>query len=212
LLHLPVVRVGPLSRSGGRRRPLQAHRRPPRPRRAACPGRPRQVGLRPGEGNRGAARLRPPWTVVQYQIMRRPRFAPAEKGSVMTQQPDLWEFLEQAETKEALRELTDKDAVRHKTIKRLRASGHWLTLLRVARTIAQPFTLNDISVAVWRACPDFFGMKGYPYPDNHKVHYILYGDRGLIAKGLIRRVQQGLFTVPEEVDPDKLALEETEEE
>jgi hypothetical protein len=91
-------------------------------------------------------------------------------------------------------------------IKRLRSGGHWLNLLRVARTIPQPFTLNDISVAVWRACPDFFGMRGYPYPDNHKVHFILYGQRGLIAKGLIRRVQQGLFRVPEDVDPDALAM------
>ncbi len=122
----------------------------------------------------------------------------------MAQQPNLWDFLEQAETKEALRELTDKDAVRHKTIKRLRTSGHWLTLLRVARTIAQPFTLNDISVAVWRSCPEFFGMRGYPYPDNHKVHFILYGKRGLIAKGMIQRVSQGLFCVPESVDLEAL--------
>src|SRR4051812_31405640 len=99
----------------------------------------------------------------------------------------------------------DKSRSRREAIKKLRASGHWLTLLRVARTIPQPFTLNDISVAVWRACPEFFGMKGYPYPDNHKVHYILYGDRGLIAKGLILRVSQGLFRVPDGLDLDKLA-------
>src|SRR3954463_13736086 len=86
-----------------------------------------------------------------------------------------------------------RDQTRRQTIKKLRAGGHWLTLLRVARTIPQPFTLNDISVAVWRACPEFFGMRGYPFPDNHKVHYILYGTRGLIAKGIIQRVQQGLF-------------------
>src|SRR5947207_829202 len=45
---------------------------------------------------------------------------------------------------------------------------------------------------------------GYPYPDNHKVHYILYGDRGLIAKGMILRVGEGLFRVPEELDIDAL--------
>ena len=44
-------------------------------------------------------------------------------------------------------------------------------------------------------------MHGYPYPDNHKVHYILYGSRGLVAQGLIRRVDEGLFRVPEDVDP-----------
>src|SRR4051812_46169520 len=121
----------------------------------------------------------------------------------MTEQRDLWDFADDAGRGE-------RDRTRRKTIKKLRASGHWLTLLRVARTIPQPFTLNDISVAVWRACPEFFGMKGYPYPDNHKVHYILYGDRGLIAKGLIQRVQQGLFRVPNEVNLDLLAAGEGE--
>src|SRR5438094_10551122 len=116
----------------------------------------------------------------------------------MTDQRDLWDFAD-----ESGRE--DRDRSRRAAIKRLRASGHWLTLLRVARTIPQPFTLNDISVAVWKACPEFFGMKGYSYPDNHKVHFILYGQRGLIAKGLIRRIQQGLFRVPEDLDVDALA-------
>jgi hypothetical protein len=117
----------------------------------------------------------------------------------MAEERDLWDFAEDAADED------DRDHSRRSTFKRLRASGHWLTLLRVARTIPQPFTLNDISVAVWKACPDFFGMKGYPYPDNHKVHYILYGDRGLIAKGMILRVHQGLFRVPDELDLEKLA-------
>ncbi|HEY7314066.1 MAG TPA: hypothetical protein VH643_32245 [Gemmataceae bacterium] len=98
----------------------------------------------------------------------------------------------------------DRERSRRQTFKRLRASGHWLTLLRTARSIPQPFTLNDISVAVWKACPEFFGMRGYPYPDNHKVHYILYGTRGLIAKGIIQRVRQGLFRIPDELDLDDL--------
>jgi hypothetical protein len=116
----------------------------------------------------------------------------------MTSERNLWDYVEAGKDKEEVQHQAEKDEVRRSTIKRLRASGHWLTLLRVARTIPQPFTLNDISVAVWKACPEFFGMRGYHYPDNHKVHYILYGDRGLIAKGLIRRVQQGLFQVPED--------------
>ena len=122
----------------------------------------------------------------------------------MAQQRTLWDHADSDDNREPLREKIHKDQSRRQTLRRLRGSGHWLTLLRVARTIPQPFTLNDISVAVWRACPEFFGMKGYPYPDNHKVHFILYGQRGLIAKGLIRRVQQGLFQVPGEVDPDAL--------
>ena len=125
----------------------------------------------------------------------------------MSEPQNLWDYVEASRNKEASRERADKEAARRKALKQLRASGHWLTLLQVARTIPQPFTLNDISVAVWKACPEFFGMKGYPYPDNHKVHYILYGDRGLIAKGMIHRVQQGLFRVPNELDLDAVETE-----
>src|SRR5437016_2008276 len=130
----------------------------------------------------------------------------AYRGSTMSQPPDLWDYAQADEDEHPSRESADKDQTRQKAIKRLRSSGHWLTLLRVARTIPQPFTLNDISVAVWRACPEFFGMRGYPYPDNHKVHYILYGDRGLIAKGMVQRVRQGVFCLPEDLDVEQLSL------
>jgi hypothetical protein len=122
----------------------------------------------------------------------------------MSNQRTLWDFLAAGDAREEVLEQADKESARRSRFKRLRASGHWLTLLRVARTIPQPFTLNDISVAVWKACPEFFGMKGYPYPDNHKVHFILYGRRGLIAKGLILRVRQGLFRVPDDVRWDEV--------
>jgi hypothetical protein len=129
----------------------------------------------------------------------------------MGQHETLWDYLEAGKTRREFEEHEARDRTRVATIKKLRTSGHWLTLLRVARTIAQPFTLNDISVAVWRDCPDFFGMKGYPYPDNHKVHYILYGDRGLIAKGLIQRVSQGLFRIPDGLDLEALTRSAQEE-
>ena len=132
----------------------------------------------------------------------------------MADERTLWDCVpaddESAEECRDRADRADRARVRRETIKRLRASGHWLTLLTVARTIPQPFTLNDISVAVWRACPDFFGMKGYPYPDNHKVHYILYGHRGLIANGLILRVRQGLFRIPEGADLSQLEAQPPE--
>jgi len=121
----------------------------------------------------------------------------------MVHERNLWDHVAAGESKETFRENLAKADAQQQTIRRLRSSGHWRTLLRVAGTIPQPFTLNDVSVAVWKACPEFFGMKGYPYPDNHKVHFILYGQRGLIAKGLIRRVQEVLFRVPEELDPER---------
>jgi hypothetical protein len=122
----------------------------------------------------------------------------------------LWDYAEAAPAVPEEKARLERDSTRRTTIKRLRASGHWLTLLNVARTIPQPFTLNDVSVAAWHVCPDFFGMKGYPYPDNHKVHYILYGDRGLIAKGIIERVSQGLFRVPAEADLEAILRREQE--
>jgi hypothetical protein len=122
----------------------------------------------------------------------------------MANQRSLWEYAEESRNREEILERADRERSRRETFRKLRASGHWLTLLRVARTIPQPFTLNDISVAVWRVCPEFFGMKGYPYPDNHKVHYILYGNRGLIAKGIVKRVRQGLFRLPDDLDVENL--------
>ena len=130
----------------------------------------------------------------------------------MTQR-SLWEYADEESAPavgEQERERADRERSRRQTIKKLRASGHWLTLLRVARSIPQPFTLNDISVAVWKACPEFFGMRGYPYPDNHKVHYILYGTRGLIAKGIIERIHQGLFRIPDDLDWDAMFRVEQE--
>ena len=130
-------------------------------------------------------------------------------------QRTLWDYAEDSQQDQREREdaderaeRDDRERSRRQTFKRLRASGHWLTLLRVARSIPQPFTLNDISVAVWKVCPEFFGMRGYPYPDNHKVHYILYGKRGLIAKGIIQRVRTGIFRVAEGIDPDHLPVED----
>ena len=125
----------------------------------------------------------------------------------MTEQRNLWEHAEaQKETAED-RDRADRQRTRKETIKRLRASGHWALLLAVARSIPQPFTLNDISVAVWKAHPEVFGMRGYPYPDNHKVHYILYGTRGLIAKGIVTRVRKGIFRVSDDPKAEELLSE-----
>jgi hypothetical protein len=118
----------------------------------------------------------------------------------MSKQVSLWDYA--PEPKDA--DQASRENSRRRAISNLRGTGHWLTLLRVARTIPQPFTLNDVSVAAWQARPEVFGMRGYPYPDNHKVHYILYGSRGLIAKGIIKRVREGLFELPPGLDIDNL--------
>jgi hypothetical protein len=118
----------------------------------------------------------------------------------MTQQKSLWDWAEegaaQGETRERTEQRMAMDAVRRDTIKKLRGNSQWATLLRVTRTLPGCFSLNDLSVACHRADPVGFGMRGYShFPDNHRVHYILYGTRGLIAQGLIERVSAGLFRV-----------------
>jgi hypothetical protein len=133
------------------------------------------------------------------------RSAVRAEGDVVTRQESLWEYAASQERPDDRPGDAERDQSRRRAITRLRASGHWLTLLRVARTIPPPFTLNDISVAVWQARPDVFGMRGYPYPDNHKVHYILYGSRGLIAKGIVKRVREGVFCLPDGLDVETLA-------
>src|SRR5947209_3943685 len=90
----------------------------------------------------------------------------------------------------------DLKDVQHRKYRELLATGKGPVVLAVARSLRQPFTLNDLSVACWRRDPAFFGMKGYQqYPDNHKIHSFLYGKRGLIARRLLDRVSEGLFRV-----------------
>jgi hypothetical protein len=91
----------------------------------------------------------------------------------------------------------------HRKYRELLATGKAAVVLAVARSIRQPFLLNDLSVACWRHDPGFFGMRGYPqHPDNHKIHSFLYGKRGLIARRLIDRVSEGLFRVRDADRPD----------
>jgi hypothetical protein len=91
----------------------------------------------------------------------------------------------------------DKKASQRRRYRELLATGKAAVVLAVARTVRQPFMLNDLSVACWQHDPAFFGMKGYPHhPDNHKIHSFLYGKRGLIARRLIERVSEGVFRVP----------------
>lgn len=78
------------------------------------------------------------------------------------------------------------------------ASGRAAVVLAVAKTLEQPFRLNDLSVACHKHDPDYFGMDGYSHhPDNHKIHSFLYGKRGLIRRGFLERVDEGVFRISE---------------
>ena len=85
----------------------------------------------------------------------------------------------------------------HRKYESILATGKAAVVLAVAKTLPQPFRLNDLSVACHRHDPDFFGMEGYKHlPDNHKIHSFLYGRRGLIRRGHLERVDEGLFRIP----------------
>ena len=85
----------------------------------------------------------------------------------------------------------------HRKYESILATGKAAVVLAVAKTLPQPFRLNDLSVACHRHDPEFFGMEGYKHlPDNHKIHSFLYGRRGLIRRGHLERVDEGLFRIP----------------
>jgi hypothetical protein len=93
--------------------------------------------------------------------------------------------------------LVDMEETRHRKYEARLASGKAVVVMAVARTLTQPFRLNDLSVACHEHDPDYFGMEGYPqHPDNHKLHSFLYGRRGLIRRGHLERISEGLFRVP----------------
>jgi len=98
----------------------------------------------------------------------------------------------------------DLRETQHRKYRALLATGKSSVVLAVAKTLPQPFRLNDLSVACHGHDPDFFGMEGYRHhPDNHKIHSFLYGKRGLIHRGHLERLDEGLFRVPPPGDPLK---------
>jgi hypothetical protein len=126
----------------------------------------------------------------------------------MSEQKSLWDHVEEKKARERARDALDRREVQVETIKRLRANSvPPMVAMKVAGTLRQPFRLNDLSVACFAVRPDLFAMQGYPqFPDNHKVHWILYGDRGLVSQGFLRRVSKGLFQVPDDLDPATVQL------
>lgn len=63
----------------------------------------------------------------------------------------------------------------------------WRSLLAaLLATGWKSFTKEDIAVEAWKAFPDVFCIAGYPqYPDTRKIAVLLYGLKGLIARGYL---------------------------
>ncbi len=65
-------------------------------------------------------------------------------------------------------------------------------ILLVATKLNQPFTEEELVVAVWEMDKEKFGLKGYKqqYPDNNTIRACLMGQDGLVDKGKIIKVGQ----------------------
>lgn len=64
-----------------------------------------------------------------------------------------------------------------------------LPYLEAAATLPPAFTLNDLTVALWRRDPERWSMAGYPqYPDPNRVKCRVYRRlTGLLAQGYLER-------------------------
>ena len=62
-------------------------------------------------------------------------------------------------------------------------------ILVVLLEIDRPATREDIVVAAWHAYPMRFGLRHYEatYPNADAVYVRMYGERGLVYRGYVRR-------------------------
>lgn len=82
-------------------------------------------------------------------------------------------------------------------VRPVRAANAWGSLLRTAAGLTGPFTLSGLVVAAWRADPARFGLRQYEreYPDANAVRVALFGAKGLIRRGYLRRVSENVYDV-----------------
>ena len=68
-------------------------------------------------------------------------------------------------------------------------SGSSVALLLAAGEMQGTFTAEDLIVSVWKRDTKVFGLKGYTnqYPDSNKVLAALMGEKGLVARGWLKK-------------------------
>lgn len=82
--------------------------------------------------------------------------------------------------------LQERHALRAQPLKRARADGgNMLVILQAARSLTELFHLEDLAVAAWRIDPERFGLRRWDYPDMNRVKVCVYGEKGLIARGIL---------------------------
>lgn len=75
---------------------------------------------------------------------------------------------------------------------------HRVLILRVACTLGETFTKEELAIACWKAHPDQFGFKasdGISRPHTNATNCKINGSTGLVAHELLDWVSPGVLTV-----------------
>lgn len=57
---------------------------------------------------------------------------------------------------------------------------------------------NRLVVDTWQRWPEVYSISGYNLPDSAKVRAKLCGPEGLIGRGYVRRIEEGLYCLTED--------------
>lgn len=57
---------------------------------------------------------------------------------------------------------------------------------------------SRLVVATWQRWPEVYSLSGYNLPDSAKVRAKLCGPEGLIGRGYVRRIEEGLYCLTNE--------------
>lgn len=78
----------------------------------------------------------------------------------------------------------------------IRPEGVKGIVMRAARAMSGPFTVEDLTVAAWKLDREKLGLSGYRdlYPDHNRVASTVWGKKGLVGKGLLE-LSNGLLKI-----------------
>jgi len=65
-----------------------------------------------------------------------------------------------------------------------------ISILQAARTLREPFTVEELTVAAWQAAPAAFGLREYALPDKRRVLRMLHR---LVRRGSLCRTANGRY-------------------
>ncbi len=87
----------------------------------------------------------------------------------------------------------------------MRHSVAWY-VLQAAKSLPGPFDVTDLIVAAWQLDREAMGLRKYKrqYPDSNKISSVIYGQRGLIARGfLLPMLENGIFSLGDAALPQE---------